>query len=471
MPPWGRPPGGRPGRRNDRQRDLRRSWAYDDRVEELDTDDDFSQGVELEQDYGNKRFVSDELRFTGIDLGGVRSHRGRSGDNYDDFTPSDDEDDYDLDPNSSLIPRQELQLMYKEKEDMLLERARERIDRARALGKANVKLSRAEIDALQRAARNEDSRRPVAPPLMAAPKSRKEAPVKRKPVEVRKKASRTDNKSASNSPRRKPVESRDRGPSIASNASSRGARDDALAAYQAYPIDQDSGHVGRRIPYPQDNYITGLRQAGSSRPGSRTNSTHSLRQQQQLQQIQQAPPYQNPYHAPRYASNPDPGYPQRPGSNSSRASRPDPSEPDWEPRARSTSSLVNMPLDQLPYQTSTGRAPRFDPADPRYASPQRRVASGPHLGNQYSPTAYRRPQDELFLPNDPSEVSRYRAPSDSAEEDDEDDSDYDEGVQVDVSERPGGDYAIQTRSATATTQGIRGKAVTSRKAPGKARKR
>lgn len=67
---------------------------------------------------------------------------------------------------------------------------------------------------------------------------------------------------------------------------------------------------------------------------------------------------------------------------------------------------------------------------------------------------------------------RYRAPSDSEDEEDEDDdSDYDEGVQVDVSERPGGDYAIQTRSTTASNRGNHGKAVTSKKAVGKGRKR
>ena len=438
-------------------------------MEELDTDDDISQGVELDQDYGEKRFVSDELRFTGIDMGTGALRRRRSGDDYNDFTPSDDEDDYD--PNSSLVPRQELQMVYKEKEDLLVERALERIARAKALGKANVKLSRAEIDALGRLERNQNPPRSSAAPQMV--KSKKEAPVKRKPVEVRKKSDRNDSKSASNSPRRKPVETRDRGPSIASSTSSRGDRDDPLAAYQTYPVDQDYSHVGRRLPYPQGHYIAGPRQAESSRQGSRTNSTQSLRQQQQLQQLQQMqqpPPYQHPYYGARYASNPDAIYLPRPGSNSSRASRPDPSEPDWEPRARSTSSLINVPLDQLPYQTNTARAPRFDPSDPRYASPQRRVASGPPSAHQHSPVTYRRPQDDLFLPNDSNDVARYLAPGGSEEEDDDDDSDYEEGVQVDVSERPGGEYAIQTRSATSTL-GSKAKNGASKKAAGKARRR
>ena len=428
---------------------------YDDRVEEIDTDDD-TQGVGLEQDYGDTRHFSDELRFTGIDMGGGSgvARRRRSGDFNDELTPSDDNDDYD--PRSSLVPRQELQLMYKDKEDMLVERALERIARARALGKPNVKLSRAEIDALDRLERNQNPPRPSALPQTAAPKSKKEAPVKRKPVEVRKKPARNENKSASNSPKPKQLEGRDRGRSGTSTQSGRGDRDDTLMPYALPPPEQDYGYgyVDRRPPYPQGYLVPGPRQAQPFRQSSRTNSTQSLRQLQQLQQIQPMPAYQHPYYTNRYSSNPDVHYNQRPGSNSSRTSRPDPSEPDWEPRARSTSSLVNVPLDQLPYQTNTSRAPRFDPSDPRFASPGRRVISSPPL-SQLSPSAYRRPQDELFLPEGQSDVMHYLVPSES-EHDDDDDSDYDEGVQVNVSERPGGEYAIQTRSAAAASKGKNG---------------
>ena len=449
MPPWGRPPGARPGRRNDRLREVPRSWDYDDRVEELDTDEDGSQGVVLDQSYDQKRFVSDELRFTGIDLGDGGVRQRRSPDAYDDdFTPSDDEDDYDT--PSGLIRRRDMQAFYREKEEMLVQRALERIARARALGKANVKLTRAEIDALQRLERNQNPPRPSAAPVsapMAAPKSRKEAPVKRKAVEVRKKPGGNDGQAASNSPRGKAVDGRSRG---RSNSSSRDNRDDSAASYVLPPADQDYGHVGRALLYSQGYYVTGPRQAGSSRHGSRTNSSQSLRQQQ----VQQAAAYQqHPYYANRYSSNPDAVYGHGQGSHSPRAHRPDPSEPEWEPRARSTSSLVNVPLDQLPYQTSTARAPRFDPSDPRFASPPRRVTSGPATVHQREalphPPHYRRPQDELFPPDGQPEVMRYLTHSESSYDDD---SDYDEGVQVDVSERAGGEYTIQTRSASAATQ-------------------
>ncbi|KAJ4554115.1 hypothetical protein HRR78_002519 [Exophiala dermatitidis] len=451
MPPWGRPPGGRPGRKNNRPWGVQRSWEYEDRVEELDTEDDTVPGVGLGQDYGQQRFVSDELRFTGIDLGGGGIRQRRSGDVYDDeLTPSDDEDEYGT--SSGLIRRPDVQVMYREKEEMLVERALERIARARALGKPNVKLSRAEIDALERLERNQHPPRPSAAPK-AAPRGKKEAPIKRKPVEVRKKPVRND-KSASNSPKGKAVDSRGRGKSAVTNAS---IRDDAVASYALPPTDSDYGRRAPYVGYP----VSGSRQAESSRQGSRQGSRQSSNPSLRQQQAPQMALYQQPYYAHRYSSTPDALYSARPGSNSSRASRPDPSEPDWEPRSRSSSSLVNVPLDQLPYQSSTARAPRFDPSDPRFASPQRRVASGPPDIRPNQAAQYRRPQDELFLPDEPPEVMRYLVSSGSEKEaddddDDDDDSDYDEGVQIDVTETPRGDYTIRTRSAAASGSARRG---------------
>ena len=419
-------------------------------MEELDSEDDNSpQGVELDQAYGQPRHRSDELRFTGIDLGAGMVRRRRSGEVYNhDFTPSEDEDEYEYDMQTGLIRRPEMQVAFREKEEMLVERALDRIARARALGKPNVKLSRAEIDALERLERTQTPPRPSAVPK-AAPQGKKEAPVsKRKPVEGRKTSSKGNARSASDSPSKgKPTDARGRGKSNTANNSARESRDNSVAhASQSEDVDLD-----RRIAYPQGYQLSGLRQLEASRRNPRTSSDPSVRQYPQAV----APP-QHPYYNNRYSTNPDVMYGNRPGSNGSRSSRPDPSEPDWEPRARSTSSLLNVPLDQLPYQSGVGRAPRFDPSDPRFASPQRRVASGPPaLIQSQGGGQYRRPQDELFLPNGQSEVYQYLAPGersddeDDHDEEDDEDSDYDAGVEVDVSERPGGNYTIQTRSATA----------------------
>ncbi|KIV77606.1 hypothetical protein PV11_09395 [Exophiala sideris] len=452
MPPWGRPPGGRPASKNERQwQAQQRSWNYDARVEELDTDyDDSGQG------YGRDRFVSDELRFTGVDLGGGDFRRRRSVAAYDDdFTPSDDEDVYEV---STGLPGQAgMQVVYRNKEEMLVQRALERIARARALGKPNVKLSRAEIDALARAERNQTP--PLPSPLpsaapKAAPRGKKEAAVRRKPVEARKKSSRNEDKSASNSPKGKTVDARNRGSSSASSSSGRDRRDDSAAAYRGRSADPG---FFRQPPYPSGYYITGPRQADAFRQSSRASSSQSLRQQP----AEQLAMYHQPYYSSRYASNPEAIYSLGSGSDSTsaRAARPDPSEADWEPRSRSASSLVDVPIGQLPYQTNIARAPRFDPSDPRFASPQRRVASGPPNVLRNQAAQYRRPQDELFLPGNEvqePEVMRYQVPSDSEEEeddddDDNDDSDYEQGAQVTVNETPRGGYSIQTRSAAAST--------------------
>lgn len=392
--------------------------------------------------------------------------RRRSGDTYDgDFTPSDDDEDYDEGENreenntGGLMQRPNMQVLLKEKEDALVQRALDRIAHARALGKTNVKLSRAEIDALERSERIQNP--PPPPPVAApktAPKGKKAVQTRTKAVE-RKKPGKNGQQSGSSSPKGKGGESRSRGQSNASNRSGRDPRDDAMVPYPAFPADQDYAYVGGRLMYGQQgHYIHGPRQAGPSRQGSRTNSIQSLRQQP----LQPMPVYQHPYYASRYYSNPDSVLAARP--NSSRASRPDPSEPDWEPRARSTSSLVDVPLDQLPYQRGKKRAPRFDPSDPRFASPQRRAVSGPaavHPGH----APRRRPQDELFLPDEEElEVNKYRISSGADDNDDDDDYDNDDdeddedndrpqGVSVNVSETSDGGYTIQTRSTTVSKSG------------------
>jgi PRA1 family protein 1 len=445
VPPWGRPPGARLGRGQ-------RAWAaqswseYDDRFEELETDDDGYQGVELDQGYRPKRFVSDELRFTGLDLGQARRRHSYEDSNSDD-------DGYD---GSRVVARRgETQVMLREKEDDLVRRALERIQRARALGKNDVKLDPSELEALRRIGMIDGP--PASPPALpkAAPKGKKTAPAKSKAAEVKK----NGKKSGSNSPKPKAIEGRSRGRSTASSRS-KSDKDEALVPYPISPEE--------RYGYPPNYFARG------SAPGSRQQSSARNNQSLRQQHAQSMLPYQHPYYQSRYYSNPD-VYGPRPGSGSSRAPRPDPSDPDWEPRARSASNLVQVPLDQLPQ--AGGRAARFDPNDPRFASPPtRRIVSGPPAAQ------YRRPQDELFLPqSEEPEVMQYLTNSSHEDDDDEeengdtttskdDDEDSDEsgqGVQVNVEERPAGGYAIQTRAGARKGTG----GSSSSKAAGTARRR
>ncbi len=432
----GRPPGPRLGR--GQKHWSAQSWSeYDDRFEELETDDDALHGVGLDQGYRPKRFVSDELRFTGIDLAGGRAARRRR--SYEDYSNSDDEDEYN--GSTGLVRRGENQVMLREKEHVLVERALERIRRARALGKTDVKLEPSEIEALQRV--GVIPRPPSNPaPIPKAPlKGKKAAQPKPKAIESKKSAK--SSKSASGSPKVKAIEGRARGRSTASNRSKSDSKESKEDARVPYPVLPDDRYA---YMYPPAYYARGSAPASRQQSQARTNSSQSLRQHPQPM-----PPYQHPYYQSRYYSNPD-MYGSRPGSNGSHVSRPDPADPDWEPRARSSSSLVPYPLDQLP-QAGGGKAPRFDPSDPRYASPPtRRIVSGPPAAQ------YRRQQDELFMPDDEPEVMQYLTNS-SHDDDDEHDAetgDSDEsgqGVQVDVEERSGGGYAIQTRAATAKGNG------------------
>lgn len=344
-----------------------------------------------------------------------------SGIDYDeDYSPTDDEG-YDI--SSGLVRRSHGQLMLRQKEDALVERALERIARARALGKTNVKLSRAEIDALDRLERSQNP--PPTPPIpmptpKQAPKGKKAPQPKQKAIEAKKPAK--NSKSASNSPKPKAKESRSRGQSVASNRSRSSAKDEV-----PYPVSPDEPYGAYQQWYGRPGGPNSLQQearAGSSRGYQR----------------ESMPPY--PYYQHAYNSHPDVMFGHRPGSNGSWGPRPDPSDPDWEPRARSTSSPINYPMDKLPQQAvaGTGRAPRFDPSDPRYASPPtRRVVSGPPRGRQ----------DELFLPDGQPDVSQYLEESTTNDEarSTSDSDDSGQGVQVDVEERSGGSYAIQTRAA------------------------
>jgi hypothetical protein len=132
--------------------------------------------------------------------------------------------------------------------------------------------------------------------------------------------------------------------------------------------------------------------------------------------------------------------------------RPDPSDPNWEPRARSTSSLVSYPIDRYesaPYSPQAAAPLRFDPNDPRFASPQsRRVASGPPNMYPSQNPGYHQPQGGPILPPNGATAA---ANSDS------DDSDGDADVQVNVTEGPGGSYGVQTRARASATTSSRGR--------------
>ncbi|KAM0156199.1 hypothetical protein ACHAQE_006497 [Botrytis cinerea] len=143
MPQWGRPPGAKGSRR-------RRQWEQDQghwqqsRVEELDSEGDTdTQGVGLH--LGEKRFASDPLHFTGIDISSnTRPRRGYSYDEAERSSESDSEDsDYHDGGDKQLALRGD-------SEEAIVQGALARIRRAQEKGRQDVKLTQEELDALER---------------------------------------------------------------------------------------------------------------------------------------------------------------------------------------------------------------------------------------------------------------------------------------------------------------------------------
>lgn len=123
-------------------------WGNDGRrvVEEVDSEEDSdTQGAGLISATG-RRFASDPLRFTGIDLGEalVRPRRNHAYEHSEDEDSSSDSgQDTELDEGAFL------QLSSRDNEDELVDSAMRRIRRAQASGKQDVKLSKKELAALE----------------------------------------------------------------------------------------------------------------------------------------------------------------------------------------------------------------------------------------------------------------------------------------------------------------------------------
>lgn len=96
------------------------------------------------------RFVSDSLRFTGIDLGDREGGAPRRG-----YLGGSDEDDDEEDEDSSSgdddeYEEQLARMSPRDREDFLVQSAMARIERARAMGRSDVDLNKHELAALER---------------------------------------------------------------------------------------------------------------------------------------------------------------------------------------------------------------------------------------------------------------------------------------------------------------------------------
>ncbi|OJJ47451.1 hypothetical protein ASPZODRAFT_14908 [Penicilliopsis zonata CBS 506.65] len=169
MPPWGRPPGARMGRPTGRLR--KQLMDGDVRVEEIDSEAEaeeaaaaaaaaavvtagYSRGVLRNNEYP---YYDKQVVRKGGGGGGSGGRHSRwkvqhSADYAEDVEDAAlvDGADYDLYDDGDATVAYAVHLAMKDKEEWLVDKALERIRRAQAAGKQNVRLSQQELDAIER---------------------------------------------------------------------------------------------------------------------------------------------------------------------------------------------------------------------------------------------------------------------------------------------------------------------------------
>ena len=307
-----------------------------------------------------------------------------------------------------------MQLALRDKEELLVEKALERIRRAQMLGKTNVKLTQPELDALERKRRKDEAKR------------------------------KTSASNLKNNDRR-----RSSGQSTSVPKEQKSIRRKSKGLFSAYDAENSSGSrratpPGMLVPGPKGVpvysplgfYPPPAAPKGSSpRTGSRSTSSHSLAQvmPSPSRNQQQRHPSGSEQHKPRSA-------PRSPAMSS----RSLPDDPNWIPRTRSSSTASTQPYPQDPYQYQA-YSPALPHVPSRY-SQGRRIVSSPQPDLQYPSV-----RGELSTQSsDPSFLRREHSGqatpgiSDSDDHLGSDDDDEDDGVQVNVAAYDQG-YGINVR--------------------------
>lgn len=343
-----------------------------------------------------------------------RSRRRQAYDN--EISSESSGDDYGSDHEAGGI----MQIALRDKEELLVQKALERIHRAQMLGRTNVKLTQSELDALERKRKKDDAESATKKTEMRSADRRRSSGQSR------------DTLGEQKSSRRK---SKGYFPAYDGESSSSSRR--ATPPGIIFP-----GPAGVPAYSPLGYYPAATtQQGGSSRSGSRSASSHGL--------AQTSLPLPRA-HKQRYSSGPDSAEPS-PAPRSPQLSRRLPDDPNWIPRPRSASSVSGQsyspdqyqayspPLPQIPYQFSQGRRVVSNP-QPDIQYPRNR---GEPQARSSEPSSRRQEHSRQFTPE--------RGDSDEGSASDDDDGD---GVQVDVipygqgygvNVRPGGARERQKR--------------------------
>ncbi|SPJ72703.1 uncharacterized protein FTOL_02432 [Fusarium torulosum] len=148
------PQWGRPSRRRQRGANgdaaSRGRQEGDVRVEELNSDGEDARGVGVSS---GRRFASDSLRFTGVDMGNKERGLVRKGD----YQDSEDEDDDSDSSEDEEFEQYLADLAVHDREEALVQSAMYRIERAKAKGRTDVDLNDEEIAALERRRKRDEA--------------------------------------------------------------------------------------------------------------------------------------------------------------------------------------------------------------------------------------------------------------------------------------------------------------------------
>ena len=361
-------------------------WVEDRRFEVIDSDDDIGQGVGLDG-----VFSSDKLLFTGEDLGRQRRR-------YEYSSSSESSGYSDTDRKDG-----DLQVALRDKEEMLVQNALERIRRAQMLGKKNVKLTQPEIDALERKRRKEEALKDQASHRSSGLKPR---------GDDRRRSSGPSNMATQG---REPIKRKSKG---------------YFSTYEGEPSSGSRRATPPGVLVPGSGVVgfssLGQHPSGqgkSSPSGSRSSSSHNL--------TQVSPPTSR---GSRQRLSSGAQTPTLPPPRSPIISRQLPDDAGWTPRPRSASSASGQhhPYDPYQYQVYPPPSSQLPPQHSHYGQ-SRRIASSPQPEIHYP----RIRNDGHTRSPEPSSLRREHSGHESPDASDDaegfpSDDDEDEGVQVDV---------------------------------------
>ncbi|MCJ1366974.1 hypothetical protein MMC16_006105 [Acarospora aff. strigata] len=359
LPQRGRPSRGQHERRRREGARDAGQWEQYDRFEEVESDrDDSGQYVDFRPHMQTGQFVSDALRFTGTDLGFSSRHTKR----YEYVDDSDFSND-DLDDPSDLQGGAGLQVVMRDKEDLLVQKAMERIRRAQMLGKTRVKLTQPELDALERKRLRATAAENLKDEQFASSGSGNDSAHNRR--------SGRSGRAFDGRTTSLPEPSRRKSRTSFLRHDKRSPQPSTEMVSTGFLV---SGRDGVPVYGPPSSResLAALPSGSSSRLASRSGLDHD---NQHYHRTTSAPQYQHAHPQQHYSTIPEGTHPAvRPPSSSPRGSpRPLPDDPAWMPRVRSASSVQAHAVDPFQYQT-------YAPPTLQVATPyprERRIVSGP----------------------------------------------------------------------------------------------